>query len=83
MDAAARIKRGIEVFGVGNGGIWHVASLVSAGASLPEPILVANDERSPLIVLEGHTRLTAYLLRPEYLPPELPVVVGYSPMMNK
>ena len=29
--------------------------------------------------LEGHARLTAYLLRPEALPAELLALVGYAP----
>jgi hypothetical protein len=33
------------------------------------------------VVLEGHCRLTAYMLRPDRLPPELEVLVGSSPGM--
>jgi hypothetical protein len=82
-DGAARIRSGIEVFGVGNGGFWYLADALRAGASFPEPILVGTDEQSPLVVLEGHVRLTAYFLRPEYLPATLPVLVGFSPQMDK
>jgi hypothetical protein len=83
VDAAGRIKNGIEIYGVSNAGIWHVAGLIAAGESLPEPILVGRDEQSPLTILEGHTRLTAYLMAPENLPDELPVFVGFSPTMDK
>ncbi len=83
VDAVERIKQGIEIFGVSNSGFWHVADQIAAGVKLPEPILVGGHQGSPLTILEGHVRLTAYLLRPEYLPPELPIVVGYSPAMNK
>lgn len=82
-DGAARVRRGIEAFRVGNGGYWYVADALRAGASFPEPILVGTDERSPLVVLEGHVRLTGYLLRPEYLPATLPILVGFSPQMDK
>jgi hypothetical protein len=82
-DGAARIRRGIEVFGVGNGGFWYLADALCAGATFPDPILVGTDERSSLVVLEGHVRLTAYLLRPECLPAALPILVGLAPEMDK
>jgi hypothetical protein len=83
VDAAARIRQGIEAFRVGNGGFWWTAEALCAGATLPELILVGKDERSPLVVLEGHVRLTAYCLRPDCAPDTLPVLVGYSPVMEK
>lgn len=78
VDAAARIRQGIEACGVGNGGFWYLAEALAAGAVFPELILVGADEHAPLVVLEGHARLTAYALRPECLPPTLPVLVGYA-----
>src|SRR5579872_1680842 len=82
--AAARIRQGIEAFGVGTGGFWYMADALRAGATFPRLILVGEDERSPLILLEGHVRLTAYFLRPEYIPEALPVIVGYGKgMANK
>jgi hypothetical protein len=83
VDAAARIRQGIEAFRVGNGGFWWTAEALCAGATFPELILVGKDEQSPLVVLEGHVRLTAYCLRPECAPDALPVLVGYSPVMEK
>jgi hypothetical protein len=83
VDAVARIRQGIEACGVSNAGIWYLADAIAAGASPPEPILVGTGEGAPLVILEGHVRLTAYLLRPEHLPPELELIVGYSPVMAK
>jgi hypothetical protein len=83
VDAAARIRGGIEAFGVGNGGFWWMAEALCKGAAFPELILVGKDERAPLVVLEGHVRLTAYCLRPDCAPDSLPVLVGYSPRMEK
>jgi len=77
-DAAARIRHGIEACEVDNGGFWYLADALAAGAVFPELILVGVDEQGPLVVLEGHARLTAYALRPECLPPTLPVLVGYA-----
>ena len=82
-DAVARIRQGIEVFRVSNAGFWYMAEALCAGAEFPELILVGRDERSPLVVLEGHVRLTAYLLRPECAPDVVPVLVGYAPQMAK
>jgi hypothetical protein len=82
-DAAARIRRGFEAFRVGNGGFWYLADALCAGATFPELILVGTDERAPLVLLEGHSRLTAYCLRPDCTPEELPVLVGYHPEMAK
>ena len=35
-----------------------------------------------LVVLQGHARLTAFMLRPDTLPAELEVLVGSSPAMT-
>lgn len=82
VDAAERIERGFEAFGVGNGGFWYLAEALRAGASFPELILVGAEESGPLVLLEGHVRLTAYFLAPECLPPRLPVIVGYAPGLD-
>jgi hypothetical protein len=62
---------------------WEVADAIRQGASFPELILVDTDEKSPLVVLEGHVRITAYFLRPEYMPSEMEVIVGFSKDMDK
>jgi hypothetical protein len=49
--------------------------LARHSASFPELILIALDEDSYLVVLEGHIRLTALMLDP---PDELDVIVGFS-----
>ena len=82
-DAVARIRQGIEVFGVGNGGFWYMADALIKGASFPELILVGTDEHAPLVLLEGHVRLTTYFLRPDCIPQSLPVIVGYAAGMVK
>ena len=38
---------------------------------------------SRLVVLEGHVRLTAFMLARDQLPPELEVLVGSSPAMTR
>ena len=44
----------------------------------PELIAVTVPEWEPHVLVEGHYRLTAYALFPEYLPPELEIVLGVS-----
>jgi hypothetical protein len=82
-DAVARIRQGIEVFGVSNGGFWSMADALAKGASFPELILVGTDEHAPPVLLEGHVRLTAYFLQPDRTPPSLPVIIGYAEGMVK
>jgi hypothetical protein len=40
-------------------------------------------ERSKLVLLEGHGRLTAYAAFPEHLPDELEVYLGVSPRIGE
>jgi hypothetical protein len=82
-DAAPRIRAGIAPFGVSSERALSFADTIANGASIPPMIFVAPEESGDLVVLEGHARLTAYMLRPEALPAELPVLVGYSPDIVK
>jgi len=82
-DAAPRIRAGIAPFGVSSEWALGFADVVAACADIPPMILVAPEEGADLVVLEGHARLTAYMLRPEALPEELLVLVGYSPEITR
>ena len=83
VDAAERIRQGIEAFHVGNGAYWYLAEALKGGASFPELILVGVDESGPHALLEGHVRLTAYFLAPECIPSRLSVIVGYAPGLDR
>lgn len=72
VDAAQRIKQGMEVFGIGNGGFWYLAIALNAGASFPELIFVGTDERGLHVLLESHVRLTAHFLPPDLHSPTSP-----------
>jgi hypothetical protein len=53
---------------------------IAAGAAGNPPLIVVTDpERSRLVLLEGHVRLTAYAAFPELLPDELDAYLGTSP----
>lgn len=78
-DAARNIHAGIQVFGQSTEGFLNVARALQGGTKFPELILVSVDDTSPLVVVEGHVRLTTYFLAPQCLPDELTVLVGFSP----
>jgi hypothetical protein len=81
VDAAPRIRAGVTPFGVSSDWALGMAQAVADGARFPPLILVTTDPSGDLVVLEGHARLTAYMLCPDRLPPELEVLLGTSPDM--
>jgi hypothetical protein len=83
-DAAARIRAGVAPFGVPSAWALGLARAVAEGARFPPLILVTagHQDGDGLVVLEGHARLTGYMLCPDALPPELEVLVGSSPKMT-
>jgi hypothetical protein len=83
-DAAPRIRAGVAPFGVSSDWALGMAQVFADGARFPPLILGSAGgagSSGGLVVLEGHVRLTAYMLRPDRLPAELEVLVGSSPDM--
>lgn len=78
-DAIPRIQAGIEIFGQSTQGFWKFVHALEQGKQFDELILVSTGHDDPLVVMEGHARLTAYLMKPDALPEELEVIIGYSP----
>ena len=66
----------MTAYGVDNDGFIAAAAALRDGGQFPELILVRADPLSPLVMLEGHVRLTAYALVPDYTPAEMLVMVG-------
>lgn len=83
VDAAPRIRAGVAPFGVPSDWALGMAQAVADGARFPPLILVTTAPGDDLVVLEGHARLTAYMLACGRLPPELEVLVGSSPAMPR
>jgi hypothetical protein len=83
VDAAPRIRAGVAPFGVPSDWALGMARQVAQGARFPPLILVTTGPGSDLVVLEGHARLTAFMLARDQLPPELEVLVGSSPAMPR
>ena len=82
-DAAPRIRAGVAPFGVPSDWALGMAQAVAGGARFPPLILVTTGPGGDLVVLEGHARLTAFMLARGRLPPELEVLVGSSPAMTR
>ena len=83
VDAVPRIRAGVAPFGVPSDWALGMAREVARGARFPPLILVTTGPGDDLVVLEGHARLTAYMLARDQLPPELEVLVGSSPAMPR
>jgi hypothetical protein len=83
-DAAARIQAGTAPLGMPKREheVLAKARAVADGAAFPPLILVTTGPGGELVALEGHVRLTAFMLAREHLPPELEVLVGSSAAMT-
>jgi hypothetical protein len=75
-EAARRIRAGL-VPGAEVEGDRRIAERLRSDDPPPELIAVAAPD-GPLVLLEGHVRLTAYAVWPEYLPDELEILLGVS-----
>jgi hypothetical protein len=83
VDAAPRVRAGVAPFGVPSDWALGMAQAVADRAHFPPLILVTTGPGGDLVVLEGHARLTAFMLARNQLPPELDVLVGSSPAMTR
>jgi hypothetical protein len=80
-DAAARIREG-AVPGVDAASHRPLAERLQSDDPPPELIAVTTGAGAPLVLVEGHWRLTAYALYPEFLPSRLEILLGISPDVN-
>ena len=78
-DAVETIEKGTEIFDESNEPFLKAAKAVVAGLIFPEMILIAVDTTEDIVVVEGHLRLTAYLLAKDKAPDEVEAIIGYSP----
>ena len=83
IDGARNALAGKVVYDVSSDGLVSMADALRQGARFPPLILVAKDVGAPLVVMEGHARLTAYLIATECIPTELEVIIGYSEQMTE
>lgn len=83
LDGAHNAMAGKVVFGVASNGLTRMADALRQGAQFPTLILVGRSHESYLVVMEGHMRLTAYLIAPDRVPVELEVMLGCSDRMGE
>lgn len=86
-DAVKNIQKGKVVFEVSNDRFLEVAEQIKQGDTDFEPmILWGKDGRSPLTILEGHLRATAFGLAGKKAPAKISVILGLktsSDLYNK
>lgn len=83
-DGVRNIRKGLEVYGLSNEGFLKLAEKIRNGIKLPEIIIVSERKVSDeYVILEGHVRVTAYLLAGEKSPETQYAILGYSSQMNK
>jgi hypothetical protein len=83
-DAATRILAGAMPDVAA--GYRSLAQVLDAGARFPELIMLYNPQEDELVVLEGHVRVTAYmvyLLLSKTIALDIPVLVGCSDRLKK
>ncbi|MEX0786905.1 MAG: hypothetical protein WD939_09730 [Dehalococcoidia bacterium] len=81
VDAVERIRAGRETFGQSNDAFWRGAEAVRNGVEFRPMILVSHDG-SRWVVIEGHLRLTSYVLA-DKLPERVEVIAGRSARMEE
>ncbi|MBD5130353.1 MAG: hypothetical protein HDT43_10615 [Ruminococcaceae bacterium] len=65
LTAAETVRSGIEIYNLSNEGFLKAAEFIKNGGKFFRPILLTSDfER--FVIVEGHFRITAYALVPEY-----------------
>lgn len=80
MDAARFIRQGRLVFDrMPTEHYLALADSVREGITWEPIICVRAGADHPIVVLEGHARLTAMALASDYLPSEVPALLGTSP----
>lgn len=81
-DAACNIRQGRTVFGESNQRFFKVAKEIEGGYKFPEMILVAEDEKTTPVILEGHLRATAYVLSRKK-PKIIKALLGVDPSIKE
>jgi hypothetical protein len=76
-EAARRIRAGLVE------GVDAESHRPTASRPQPELIAVARPDLAQLVLVEGHWRLTAYALYPEFLPEPLEIFVGASDAIDR
>ena len=79
QEAIKNIDKNVRIFGQSNRQFNEAVRHVAKHGFFPKIILISTQPGAPVVVLEGHLRLTAYLMAPEAIPNKLIAFIGYSP----
>ena len=74
LSAAETIRKGVRIYGVSNEGFLQAAEYVKNGGIFPKLFFLTADYEN-FVIVEGHQRMTAYALVPEYFR-DVEVIVG-------
>ena len=74
--AAKTILSGKTVYDVPNDGFWKAADYIKSGNTFPPLITLTDNDEYEYMLIEGHQRVTAYALAPEYFN-NISVLCGY------
>ncbi len=77
-DGAESVKKGVMLFNESNQQFWELAKYIDNGGEFPKIIIINTGKKyTKLKLLEGHVRLTSYLLSDLCSKP-LEAIVGFS-----
>lgn len=79
-DGATSVRAGKEIFGVSNEQYWRLTEAIAQREPL-SPLIILGTGEDDLVVLEGHVRLTSYILAGDQAPARVEVILGLSPHM--
>lgn len=78
QDAAERIRSGVAR-DADVAGHEPIAAALRRNPAPPELIALTTPDLQPLVLVEGHVRLTSYAVFPNHLPERLEILLGISP----
>lgn len=77
-EGVKTIKKGVEIFNQSNDIFLKAFEALKQGTKFPPPVLIAKNEQSDLVAVDGHLRLTSYLFDSKYIPEKIDAYIGYS-----
>ncbi len=77
-EGALNIRKGVEIFRQNNQHFWNALDALKKGQKFIETILIAKNHNADLVVVDGHLRLTVYLLDPNFTPNKIEAILGFS-----
>ena len=79
IDASRNVQKGMTVFEEDNQAFLDASESLRNGAVFPPMIFVSTHDGGSVVALEGHLRLTVYMMESQLIPDQTKVIVGYSP----